>query len=97
MATGNTGVQEGVTGVPHPNLYPNPGVLRTHRYTQIYKHIDTPLTRMGTDPLHPSQGLENKVLLKDAAETSCHMVRDLTVVVGYKSCVDLTQETQSVT
>jgi hypothetical protein len=48
------------------------------------------------DPLYPSQGLEDTVLLKDADETTRHTVRDLTMVVGCKNCVDLTQETQSV-
>lgn len=64
------GGQEGVSGVPHPNLYPNSG----DRHTQTYRHSDTPLKDTGTDPLHPS-GTGNMVFLKDAAETSWHAVR----------------------
>lgn len=29
------GGQEGVSGVPHPNLYPNSGAFRTQTYTDI--------------------------------------------------------------
>lgn len=60
MVTGNTGGQAEVNGVPHPNLF------LTHMYTHTLH------STLSTDPLHPYQGLENTVLLKDAAEISWH-------------------------
>ena len=73
-------------------------ILTLQHSQQIHTDIQTqthPSQDMGTDSLHPAQGLEDTVLLKDAAETPWHVVS--CYGCGCKGCVNLTQETQAVT
>lgn len=57
-----------------PHLYPD-----SHMHTNTRTH-----TLHSTGPLTPSQGLQNTLLLKDAAEISWHTARALNMTVGRK-------------
>lgn len=78
--------RRGQVGSPPHLLLPCFWSLQKHEYTQRQTDTHTPSQDLGTDPLHPSQGLEETVLLKDDGKTSPrHTIGALTMAMWYKN------------